>query len=116
MSVQNPFNIYREQLWPLYYGFALWNPNPVQFKGVYNEVSIGDVGYVLEGCFIRMFNVTLFWGDKSNKTLGEPYRYKLLRLDDLAIRAETFDKVDYYSRRVSRAENSGDTSASTPDQ
>jgi hypothetical protein len=77
----------RQQLWPLYYGFALWNPNPVQVKGVYNEVSIGDVGYVLEGCFIRMFNVTLPWDDKSNKTLGKPCRYDLLRIDsdDIAI-------------------------------
>jgi hypothetical protein len=114
MPVKHPFNIYREHFWPPYHGFALWNPNPVQ--GVYNQVSIGDVGYISEGAFIRMFNVTLSWDDESNKALGEPYRYDPLRLDDIAIRRETFGKVDYYSRRVSREENAGNTQACSPDQ
>ena len=43
MPVKPPFNIYREQFWPPHHGFPLWNPNPVE--GVYNQVSIGDVGY-----------------------------------------------------------------------
>jgi hypothetical protein len=68
MPVKHPFNIYREQLWPLYHGSALRKPNPVE--GIYDHVSIGDVGYVYEGGFIRMFNVTLSWDDESNKTLG----------------------------------------------
>ena len=114
MPVKNPFHIYREQFWPPYHGFALWNPNPVQ--GVYNQVSIGDVGYISEGTFIRMFNVTLSWDDESNKALGEPCRYDPLRLDDIAIRRETFGKVDYYSRRVSREENAGNMQACPPDQ
>ena len=106
MSVQNPFNIYREQLWPLYYGFALSNPNPVQVKGVYNQVSIGDVSYVLEGCFIRMFNVTLPWYDKSNKTLGKPCRYdlRLLRIDsdDIAIRLTKLTTAPVTESRMRR--------------
>jgi len=94
--------------------FALWNPNPVE--GVYNQVSIGDIGHISEGAFIRIFNVTLSWDNESNKALGEPCRYDPMRLDDIAIHCENFGKVDYYSRRVLREENAGNTQASTPDQ
>ena len=113
MPVKHPFNIYREQLWPLYHGFALWKPNPIE--GVYNQVSIGDVGYIYEGAFVRMFNVTLPWDDESNKILGEPGRYDTLSSDSFVIWRETFGKVDYYSRRVSR-EESPNTEAASPDE
>ena len=99
------FKIYREQLKHLFHGFALWKPSPVQVRGAYNKVSIGDVGYISEGAFIRMFNVTLSWDDESNRTLGEPCHYDFLRPGDFAIRDETFDKVDHYSRRVLREED-----------
>ena len=51
MPVKHPFNIYREKFWPSYHGFALWNPNSVE--GVYNQVTIGDVGYISEDAFIH---------------------------------------------------------------
>ena len=82
--------------------------------GVY--APIGDVGYINEGTFIRMFNVTLSWDDESNKTPGEPCRYDPLRLDDIAIRRENFGEVDHYSRRVSRKENVDNIQASSPDE
>ena len=114
MPVEQPFDVYREQLSSLYHGLALWKPNPVD--GVYNQVSIGDVGYISGGAFIRMFNVTLTWNDESNQTLGEPCYYDPLRLDDIAISRERFGQVDYYSRRVLREENAGNTQASSPEQ
>lgn len=67
MPVDPPFNVYRDQLTSLYHGLALWNPNPP--KMIYNHVSIGDVGYVREGVFIRMFNVILPWDHESNNHL-----------------------------------------------
>ena len=73
MSVGEPFNIYREQLSSLYHGLALWDPKPVE--NLHNQpghVSIGDVGYLDNGIFMRMFNVTLPWDDPSNKLLGKP--------------------------------------------
>ena len=114
MPVEQPFNVYREQLSSLYHGLALWKPNPVE--DVYNQVSIGDVGYVSEGAFIRMFNVTLPWDNESNKTFGEPYVYDPLRLDYFTINREIFDQIDYYSRRVIREENGDNMQASSPDQ
>lgn len=100
-----PFKIYRDQLRHYYHGFALWRPNPV---------SIGDVGYISEGAFVRMFNVTLLWNDGSNQAFGEPCHYD--PLGNFAIQDETFDKVDYYSRRVIREEDADDTQARSPDQ
>jgi hypothetical protein len=92
----------------------LWKPNPVE--DIYNQVSIGDVGYISsEGIFIRMFNVTLPWNDQSNRRLAEPDPY-----DDpltlASITRENFGQVDYYSRHVSREENAGNIQAAKPEQ
>jgi len=113
MPVKPPFNIYREQLRPLCHGTALWKPNPVE--DIYHQVSIGDVGYIYEGGFIRMFNVTLPWDDESNKSRGEPCRFDTLSSDSFDIRRETFGKVDHYSCRVSR-EEIVNTQAASPDE
>lgn len=48
---------YAEQLAGRGYGLPLWYPEPTQYSGVPCEVEIGDVGYVSEGCFKRLFNV-----------------------------------------------------------
>ncbi|KAH9997547.1 hypothetical protein BJV77DRAFT_1065167 [Russula vinacea] len=112
MPVEQPFDIYQEQLTSLYHGLALWRPNPVE--NIYHQVSIGDVGYISEGVFIRMFNVTLPWNDESNRILGEPERYDSLTFTGIV--REHFGQVDYYSRRVSREENTGNTQALSPEQ
>ena len=52
-----PYNIYPEELRPLYHGLSLWEPSPI--KNLYDKVSIGDVGYIHKGFFYRMFNVTV---------------------------------------------------------
>ena len=83
MSVDQPYNVYREQLSSLYHGLALWNPNPLM--GLHKQpghVSIGDVGFLDKGTFIRMFNVTLPWDHPSNKLLGKnPDKYERIELD-----------------------------------
>ena len=113
MTIEQPFHIYQEQLSSIYHGLALWKPNP---EGLYGRVSIGDVGYVSEGAFIRMFNVTLPWDDESNKTFGDPFHYDPLSSDSFTIRSETFGKSDHYSRGVSREDNAHNIHAKTPDQ
>jgi hypothetical protein len=52
------YDIFREELAIRYpaYGHALWNPSP---GGRYNAVEIGDVGFIREGYFHRLFNVLL---------------------------------------------------------
>ncbi|KAI9510668.1 hypothetical protein F5148DRAFT_1333231 [Russula earlei] len=115
LTVDQPYNVYREQLSSLYHGTALWEPNPMIRH--YERVSIGDVGYVHEGFFYRMFNVTLPWNDPSNATIGVPEQYKTLVSDPFTnIREATLDKGEYYSRhgRVSK-EDSG-VRAAGPDE
>ena len=113
MPVEQPSNIYREQLTSLYHGLALWKPNPVE--DIYNQVTIGDVGYISsEGIFIRMFNVTLPRDDRLNRRLAEPEPYDPLTL--ASITREIFGPIDYYSRHVSRKENAGNIQAASPEQ
>ncbi|KAH9002317.1 hypothetical protein EDB86DRAFT_2899238, partial [Lactarius hatsudake] len=38
------------------YGYALWDPNP---GNLCPAVEVGDVGYIREGRFHRLFNVLL---------------------------------------------------------
>jgi hypothetical protein len=100
-----PSNVYREQLSSLYHGCALWRPEPVE--NLYDKVSIGDVGYIYNGSFYRMFNVMEPW-DKSppvNQRFGEPDQYKPLVLSPFVNhRQSRFSKGDYYSRNVSSQE------------
>ena len=50
------YDTYREQLASLYHGYALWEPGP---GNLYDQVRVGDVGFVLHGYFIRFFNALL---------------------------------------------------------
>jgi hypothetical protein len=49
------YNIYRDELALTYshYGYPLWDPAPKMPDDV---VEVGDVGYILEGTFFRLFN------------------------------------------------------------
>jgi hypothetical protein len=113
MPVDPPFDVYREKLSALSQGFALWNPSPPE--GIYDQVSIGDVGYIVGGSFIRMFNVTRPWDDESNRKFGKSVRYEPLNFDNRAIRRTTFDTTDYCSSSVSREENTNVGQAASPD-
>lgn len=115
MPVDPPFTVYRDQLTALSHGLALWNPDPP--KKIYNNVSIGDVGYLYEGRFIRMFNVTLPSDHPLNGLLGKPEPYDLLDCGPFTNTIEAhFDKVDHYSRFVTAETNAGNSQAVTPDE
>ena len=45
--------LYADQLYPCGYGFALREPEPTHL----GEVQIGDVGYMQQGIFYRLFNI-----------------------------------------------------------
>ena len=49
------YNTYREGLAGLF-GCALWQPAP---GALYDQVRIGDVGFILDGQFTRFFNALL---------------------------------------------------------
>jgi hypothetical protein len=107
--------VYQDQISTSFHGLALWNPNPP--KEIYDKISIGDVGYLHEGSFIRMFNVMLPWSHQSNRALGEPEPYKSLDCGPFAntLRRQ-FDKVKHCSRYVSAETDAGNRQAMTPDE
>ncbi|KAI0282668.1 hypothetical protein BC826DRAFT_274337 [Russula brevipes] len=90
--------LYREQLTSLHHGHALWEPDP---QNLYEQVSIGDVGYMQEGSFRRMFNVLLEWDDPLNRTTVKPEPYPRLDVGPFPnIRRSPFSKGDYHPRHV----------------
>jgi hypothetical protein len=110
----HPSNIYREQLSSLYHGYALWEPSPI--KNYYDRVSVGDVGYIEEGFFHRMFNVILDWDDASNKKLCIPEYYKPLADSSNNIRESPFPKGEYFSRHISSEDNTDYIGAKKPSE
>jgi hypothetical protein len=96
-----PHDVFREQLTSLYNGHALWIPEPVH----YEQVSIGDVGYVKDGFFNRMFNVLLEWDDPLNRTSCVPEQYTRLNMGPFVnIRRSRFSQGPYFSRPVTSQE------------
>ena len=65
------YDIFRQNLTTKYsaYGHALWEPNP---GGRYPAVAVGDVGFIREGRFHRLFNVLLSPRDPSHRIFGVP--------------------------------------------
>ena len=68
--------IFREQLAIKYpsYGYALWEPRP---ENPNRPVQVGDVGFILEGRFCRLFNALLPADDPSQE-FGVPEYYEPL--------------------------------------
>ena len=115
------FDVFREQLTPLFHGHALWMPDPAN---LYERVSIGDVGFVKNGYFVRMFNVLLDWSNPTNYLLydaesnpeSQPENYVRLDLGPFVnIKQSRFSKGDYYSRSVNAMQDI-DTMAISPDK
>ena len=50
------------------YGHALWEPSPTE---LYSAVEVGDVGFIREGRFHRLFNA-LLPADHPSHNLGVP--------------------------------------------
>ena len=59
------YDIYREQLAIKYstYGHALWQPRP---SNPNNPVEIGDVGFIRDGKFCRLFNALISAENQPN--------------------------------------------------
>lgn len=72
------YDIFRHNLAIKYpaLGHALWEPSP---GGRYSAVAVGDVGFIREGRFHRLFNVLLSPNDPSHETLGIPEENEQLR-------------------------------------
>ncbi|KAH9954066.1 hypothetical protein BC827DRAFT_80484 [Russula dissimulans] len=73
------YDIFREELALKYpsYGYALWNPSP---QGRYSAVQVGDVGFICEGYFHRLFNILLPQDHPSHRE-GAPPHHEPLEVD-----------------------------------
>ena len=72
------YDIFRDQLGIKYpaFGHALWEPNPARS---YAPVEVGDVGYIREGKFHRLFNALLPADHPSHRRFGVPEYHEPLR-------------------------------------
>ncbi|KAN0126288.1 hypothetical protein V8E53_015211, partial [Lactarius tabidus] len=80
------------------YGHALWDPNP---GNLYPAVEVGDVGYIREGKFRRLFNVLLPANHPSHTNFGVPeYHEQLTPNIGNHIDIGTLNPHDFYSASV----------------
>ena len=72
---------FREELAIKYpaFGYALWEPGT---RGRYNAVEVGDVGFIREGYFHRLFNVlnSVSGDGSSDRSLRVPGKNELLHI------------------------------------
>lgn len=74
------YEIFRRELAAKYpaYGHALWEPS---HGDLYPPVEIGDVGFIREGKFHRLFNALLPGDHPSHQNFGVPEHYEPLQLN-----------------------------------
>ena len=94
------YDIFREELAIKYpaQGHALWVPSS---GGLYSAVEVGDVGFIREGCFHRLFNVLLPKDHPSHENFGVPEHYEPLELKMKShIFPSTLSPTDFRSKEV----------------
>lgn len=107
----SPYAVYPTSLFSLGLGYALWYPEPHET----GESQIGDVGYVHEGAFIRLFNINLsksehgvtFWKKAFENAAPLVDSEDLFVLDK---RSRVISDGPYQSRGVKKKETRGSAS------
>ena len=90
------YDIFRGQLANTYpaYGHALWDPSPATLD---SPMQVGDVGFIREGRFHRLFNA-LLPADHPSHELGVPeYHEPLIPKLTKHIRHGTLSRGHYHS-------------------
>ncbi|KAH9941405.1 hypothetical protein B0H21DRAFT_550868 [Amylocystis lapponica] len=77
----DPLDVDNVELTPHRLGYRLQNPEP----SMASEIEIGDVGYISQGQYRRLFNATKDADHEVNKH-GVPYRFEQFELDHSAYR------------------------------
>ncbi|KAH9163724.1 hypothetical protein EDB89DRAFT_1859852 [Lactarius sanguifluus] len=93
------YDTFREELAKAYpaFGHALWEPNP----GEYPPVEVGDVGFVRQGKFHRLFNALYSEDHPSNQRFGVPEDHEQLQPTPNHIDRGTLNPNTFYSYGVS---------------
>ncbi|KAI0245789.1 hypothetical protein BJV78DRAFT_248715 [Lactifluus subvellereus] len=108
------YDIFRNQLAIKYpaYGHALWEPSPGR---LYSAVEVGDVGFIREGKFHRLFNALLPAEHLSHQNLRVPEYHEPLRPTITEhIYSGTLASHDFYSGGVTKTAAGLEISASGP--
>ena len=96
------YDVFRGQLaikYPIY-GHALWDPSPLRLC---SPVEVGDVGFIREGRFHRLFNALLSVDHPSHKSGVPEYHEPLIpKLSDHIIYG-TLSPGHYYSDEIDMA-------------
>ncbi|KAI9432518.1 hypothetical protein H4582DRAFT_1994165 [Lactarius indigo] len=73
----NHYDLFRDELVRAYptFGHALWDPDP----GEYPPVEIGDVGFIRQGKFHRLFNALYSEDHPSNQRFGVPEYHEIFQ-------------------------------------
>jgi hypothetical protein len=74
------------------HGHPLWEPDP----GQYAPVDIGDVGYLHEGAFVKLFNISKDIHDWSNR-LGLPRGHTPFHVGDILPKSPLPKAPEYIS-------------------
>jgi hypothetical protein len=100
------YDIFRHHLVIKYpaYGHALWEPSPGDSSPA---VEVGDVGFIREGRFYRLFNVLLPADDPSHENFGVPeYHQQLMLHMKTHINSGTLSPNNFCSARVASESSS----------
>lgn len=89
------YDVFRDQLAIKYpvHGHALWEPNSGE---LHHAIEVGDVGYIRQGNFLRLFNVLLPANHPSHQKFGVPESHEPLKpgivdhIDSSTLGPETF--------------------------
>lgn len=92
--------IYAQELLHYRFGTALWLPEPSPEWG---PIRLADVGYIQDGKFNRLFNVSLPADDPSHKRLGVPDGFESLDSLELWSDARFLDAGSLHSTSVQYA-------------
>jgi hypothetical protein len=100
--MHSPHEVYRNELKEKYklFGWALWEPNPDPDT----RIMSGDVGFISDGRFVRIFNVRL----KSDHPLqrhGVPEGF--YTLNPPPFQKSWLDGGDYHSNSVRMTQEDG---------
>jgi hypothetical protein len=101
------YDIFRHHLMIKYpgYGHALWEPSP---EDSFPAVEVGDVGFIREGRFYRLFNVLLPADDPSHENFGVPEYHQQLTLHmKIHISSGTLAPNNFCSAKVASAPSPG---------
>ncbi|TFY56100.1 hypothetical protein EVJ58_g7847 [Rhodofomes roseus] len=101
-SMPYAWDVYAQERLPLGHGYPLWDPRPDETAG---EIEIGDVGYIEDGRFRRLFNPTLPRDDPANCAWGVPKDFRPLEIGNLITEEQrTLGDDILSSRHVTHAE------------